>query len=109
MRGVEVHVVHPPAARVDPAGAQAILQRLKGNVQADDQVQLTDPVQRLGLPQRARETCIDTASGRGVVRGKKAAVMEPNPPPRSCRTRAAPRSSTSGVRVRHPPYGCNKK
>lgn len=63
--GVEVHVVHPPAGRVDPAGAQAILQCLKGYVQADHQVQLADPVQRLGLPQCPRETCAGTATERG--------------------------------------------
>lgn len=62
---VEVHVVHPPAAWVDPAGAQTILQRLEGDVQTDHQVQLADPVQRLGLSQCPWETCAGTATARG--------------------------------------------
>lgn len=62
---VEVHVVDPPTSRVDPAGAQAILQRLKGDVQADHQVQFTDPVQCLRLPQSPRETCVGPTRERG--------------------------------------------
>lgn len=60
---VELHVVDPAARWVDPAGAQAVLQRLEGDVQADHQVQLADPVQRLGLPQCPRETCGQRGAG----------------------------------------------
>lgn len=74
---VEVHVVDPAAGRVHPAGAQAILQRLEGDVQADHQVQLTDPIQSLGLAQRARETWPGSSTAMGM-RGWQAAGMEPN-------------------------------
>lgn len=74
---VEVHVVDPATGWVHPAGAQAILQRLEGDVQADHQVQLADPIQSLGLSQRPRETWAGSRTEIGM-RGWKAARMEPN-------------------------------
>ena len=56
---VEAHVVDSPAALVDPAVTQSLSQRLVGDVEADDQVQLVQVVQGPGLRQRPRETWTD--------------------------------------------------
>lgn len=57
LRRVEAHVVDPAAAWVDPAVAQPLPQSLVGDVEADDQVQLVDVVQSLGLGDGPGEPC----------------------------------------------------
>lgn len=53
---IEAHVVNSPAAWVDPAVVQAVLEGLVGDVEADDQVELEQAAQLLRLGQCARET-----------------------------------------------------
>lgn len=53
---VEAHVVDSTAGWMDPAVAQSLPQSLVGDVEADDQVELTQTVQSLGLRQSPGET-----------------------------------------------------
>lgn len=55
-RRVEAHVVDSAAGRMNPAVAQSVLQSLVGDVEADDQVELIQVVQGLGLRQSAGKT-----------------------------------------------------
>lgn len=48
---VEAHVVDSTAGWMDPAVTQSLLQRLIGDVKANDQVELIQTVQSLGLCQ----------------------------------------------------------
>lgn len=94
MRRVELHVVDPSARRVNPSGTQAVLQRLKGDVQADHHVQLTDPVQCLSLPQRPWETCRHPPQHSRVI-GRKAhgCLLQ-----RCCKDSTAPRCRAHGAK-----------
>lgn len=66
---VEAHVIDSSAGGVDPAVAQPLCQSCIGDVEDDDQVELNQMVQRLGLHQRAWETYKDPLDRQLIIDG----------------------------------------
>lgn len=58
---VEAHVVDSTAGWMDPAVTQPLSQSLVGYVEADNQVELIQTVQGLGLRQRPRKTYTESS------------------------------------------------